>query len=224
MSEAKGVLIDCLAGFAGFRTIVVDPPWPYDEFCQIHSKAGRTVKPLPYGSMTVDEIRALPVAGAAAKDCRLWMWTTNRFLPDSFSVMAAWGFAYRQMVVWHKVGNPSPWGGSVAPNYAEFLLVGVRGKPARKAILTSNVWQANVSRHSAKPAAFLDMIEQASEGPYLEMFGRETRLGWVTIGNEVDGTDIRSSLAVLARDREGDKVVKGMGRVVKEFTIGGYRT
>jgi len=188
-SEARNdCTLDALVGLSGFGTIVADPPWHYDEFCSIHSKAGRTVrtvKPLPYGSMTLDEIRALPVSGAAAKDCRLWMWTTNRFLPDSFSVMTAWGFTYRQMVVWHKVGNPSPWGGSVAPNHAEFLLVGVRGKPARKAILKSNVWQANVSRHSAKPAVFLDMIEQASEGPYLEMFARETRLGWTSWGNEV---------------------------------------
>ena len=168
-----------------FGTIVDDPPWHYDAFCQIHKKAGRVVKPLPYASMSLDEIRALPVASVAASDCRLWLWTTNKYLPHSFGVMAEWGFEYRQMVLWHKVGNPSPWGGSVAPNHAEFLLVGVRGNPPRKEILKSNVWQANVARHSAKPQEFLDMIERASEGPYLEMFARQPRLGWTAWGNEV---------------------------------------
>lgn len=109
------------SGARSYGTIVADPPWHYDDFCQIHSKAGRTVKPLPYGSMTVKEICALPVKEIAASDSRLFLWTTNKCLPDSFGVMAAWGFDYKQTLIWHKVGNPSPWGGSVAPNHAVFL-------------------------------------------------------------------------------------------------------
>lgn len=38
--------------------------------------------------------------------------------------------------------------------------------------------------HSQKPEAFLDMVEQVSPGPYLEMFARRQRLGWDTWGNE----------------------------------------
>lgn len=38
--------------------------------------------------------------------------------------------------------------------------------------------------HSAKPEAFLDLVEQVSPGPYLEMFARRNRLGWDTWGNE----------------------------------------
>jgi hypothetical protein len=41
--------------------------------------------------------------------------------------------------------------------------------------------------HSAKPEAFLDMVEQVSPGPYLEMFARRNRLGWDTWGNEALG-------------------------------------
>lgn len=39
-------------------------------------------------------------------------------------------------------------------------------------------------QHSAKPDAFLDMVEETSPGPYLEMFARRQRLGWDTWGNE----------------------------------------
>lgn len=172
------------SGARSYGTIVADPPWHYDDFCQIHSKAGRTVKPLPYGSMTVKEICALPVKEIAAPDSRLFLWTTNKYLPDSFGVMAAWGFDYKQTLIWHKVGNPSPWGGSVAPNHAEFLLVGVRGKPERKAMMKSNVVGVNVQRHSAKPDVFLDLVETVSPGPYVELFCREARLGWDRWGNE----------------------------------------
>lgn len=38
--------------------------------------------------------------------------------------------------------------------------------------------------HSAKPDAFLDLVEQVSPGPYLEMFARRGRLGWDYWGDE----------------------------------------
>jgi hypothetical protein len=38
--------------------------------------------------------------------------------------------------------------------------------------------------HSAKPEAFLDLVEQLSPGPRLELFARRQRLGWDTWGNE----------------------------------------
>ncbi len=43
-------------------------------------------------------------------------------------------------------------------------------------------WQRGV--HSKKPEAFLDLVEQVSPGPYLELFARRQRLGWDTWGNE----------------------------------------
>lgn len=39
-------------------------------------------------------------------------------------------------------------------------------------------------RHSEKPELFMDLIEQMSPGPRLEMFARRQRLGWDTWGNE----------------------------------------
>ena len=93
-----------------YGTIVADPPWAYDEGFANNPKPGQKGwKPLPYPSMTVEAICALPVAALAASDCRLWLWTTNRYLPHSFGVMKAWGFDYKQTVVWHKVGNPGRW-------------------------------------------------------------------------------------------------------------------
>lgn len=57
-------------------------------------------------------------------------------------------------------------------------------------------------RHSAKPPQQYDRIERLFDGPYLELFGRELRHGWTVLGNDIDGMDIRDSLAGLIGDEE----------------------
>ena len=41
-----------------------------------------------------DEIKALPVATIAARDCHLFFWTTGPHLPQALTVLCAWGFRY----------------------------------------------------------------------------------------------------------------------------------
>lgn len=174
-----------------YSTIVADPPWHYDRTAPSSSGSyvpsklrtvGFTPKPMPYLMMSVDEIAALPVAGLAAADARLFLWTTNRYLPQSFRVMVAWGFTYRQLLVWRKTGNPSPMPGSVAPNHAEYLLVGSKGNPGRSDLWPTSVVDAPKLAHSQKPAVFLDLVERVSPGPYVELFARAPRFGWDSWG------------------------------------------
>lgn len=173
-----------------YRTIVADPPWDYGRnksFSITRNGTGpKLLKPFTYPTMSGDSIAELPVAGMVEADSRLFLWATNRHLPLAFHVAQSWGFKYRQTLVWRKTGNPSPFGGSVAPNHAEFLLVCRRGSPETLSRLSSSVIDAPaaVFGHSAKPEAFLDLVEQVSPGPYLELFARRQRLGWDTWGNE----------------------------------------
>lgn len=174
-----------------YQTIVADPPWHYEGFATGpgNPRKGRArelkTTDLPYDSMSLDEIKDLPVADLAAADCHLWLWTTSRYLPDAFSVIGAWGFSYRQALVWHKTGNPSPFGGSVAPIHAEFLLFATRGKLSTgRSFPGSVVSIPKPYKHSLKPEAFLDYIEAASPAPRLEMFARRARFGWDYWGNE----------------------------------------
>src|SRR3990167_7921790 len=66
-----------------YRTIVVDPPWDYTG-TTFREGAGHGKKyanrELPYPSMTLAEIAALPVADWAADDAVLFLWTTSRYL------------------------------------------------------------------------------------------------------------------------------------------------
>lgn len=168
-----------------YATIVADPPWHYDARAIGGVKPGTmgAAKPFPYSTMTIDQIVALPVEGLACADSVLWLWTTNKWLRESFVVMDAWGFRYRQTLVWGK-NNPMPVG-SVAPSAAEFLLVGKRGKPAMRWAWPSSVIvtaRPSARVHSVKPDCFRDYIENSSPGPYLELFARAPRLGWDSWG------------------------------------------
>ena len=172
-----------------YRTIVADPPWEYARGVSAGGTPGKPVTSyaLPYAGMPLAEIMALPVADLAERDTWLAMWTTNRYLPDAFNVLRAWGFQYRQTLVWHKLG-PSPFGGTFAANGAEFLLAASRGNPRVKerwpnpSVITTN--RMGAGSHSRKPEVWLDLIEHCCDGPYLEMFARRQRLGWDTWGNE----------------------------------------
>jgi N6-adenosine-specific RNA methylase IME4 len=74
-----------------FRCIVADPPWAQGLTGGWKRRPNRA-KALPYPTMTVDQIKALPVGDMAEPDAHLWLWTTNAFLEDGFTVLRAWGF------------------------------------------------------------------------------------------------------------------------------------
>ena len=170
-----------------YRTIVADPPWEYREgFGQGPTGDKRTIRvPLPYEAMTLEALAELPVAALAAPDAWLFVWTTNRYLPMTFDLIAGWGFAYTQTVTWRKTGDPSPFVSSVAPRHSEFLLAARRGRPARNGAFPSSVVDAPAQdQHSRKPECFLDYIEAIGDAPRLEMFSRRARFGWDTWGSE----------------------------------------
>lgn len=171
-----------------FSTIVADPPWHYtawgkaSSWCRPNSK----VRPMPYETMSVEEISSLDVASLANDDCELYLWTTQKYLPDSFRVVESWGFHYCETLTWCKTPRGTGQGGLYCPT-TEFLIHARRGKmPQEKQRQDSTWW--NIKRphnsHSTKPDFFLDMIEQMSNPPRLEMFARSQRLGWSTWGNE----------------------------------------
>ncbi len=170
-----------------YRTIVSDPPWTYEEGFAGWGETNGVVnkRELPYGSMSLGAIADLPVASWAERDAFLFLWTTNRYLRDAFWISDAWGFRYRQTLVWDKMGAFNPFTGSVTPNQAEYLLVCRRGNPKLLARWPGgSVIQAPRAAHSQKPEVFLDLVEMVAPGPYLEMFSRRARLGWDTWGDE----------------------------------------
>lgn len=138
---------------------------------------------LSYPTLTVEEITALPVAMLAASDAHLYLWTTQRYLWDAREIVKAWGFKPSTVLTWCKPPTGFSLGGTFG-KASEFVLFARRG--SLKAISRTNRdwWEWSRGQHSAKPEAFLDIVESVSPGPYLEMFARRNRLGWETWGNE----------------------------------------
>jgi N6-adenosine-specific RNA methylase IME4 len=189
---------------SAYRTIVADPPWQQKAGAPFDTAYDRSIKrvvrlnpatasrDLDYPTMTVDQIAALPISGLAAADCQLYLWATNKSLPAAFDVMRAWGFRYSTTIVWAKALMGGGMGGTWRVT-TEFVLFGCRGRvDARDAV--SGTWhrwkrpydERGKPKGSAKPPEFFAEVERVANGPYLELFARERRVGWAAWGNEVE--------------------------------------
>ena len=247
-----------------YRTIVADPPWEIGDFPPNFGYANG--KSVPYPTMTVDEIKALPVARFADSGAHLYLWTINDYIPEAYAVAEMWGFVPSVLLTWCKPPLGTGLGGRFISD-TEFILYAISRFPRkterrreiaaglRDAWLASGKNRAEIDdhfgtknvaghwftpdgfavnaptpdqwpwvrewlgvnagseldrlvleehqtetpplaratgrwfiwprgKHSAKPEAFMDMVEQVSPGPYLELFARRNRLGWDTWGNE----------------------------------------
>lgn len=175
-----------------YRCIVADPPWPYGDGSSMRN---RDVSFLPYETMSLDDIKELPVSRLAQVDYHfdnrndkrdgsvLYLWTTTSFLEAAHEVVRAWRFVPKMVLVWCKTPTVAM-GGTYAAN-VEFIIVGKRGSPRRSTGSSTTRWFTwPRGRHSEKPAAFYDLVENIHPGPYLELFARRQRLGWDTWGNE----------------------------------------
>jgi len=137
--------------------------------------------------MKVKDIMALPVGQLADDNCELYLWTTQRYLPDAFVVIKAWGFKYCQTITWCKKPRGLGQGGVYCPT-TEFLILARKGKMP-KVKRQDSTWfltKRPHNSHSTKPEFFQDMIEQVTLPPRIELFARRKRIGWDCWGNEVD--------------------------------------
>ncbi len=175
-----------------YQTILADPPWQYgswgvDPRIRPVSYARHKSVPIPYPTMSVDEIKHLPIEGLADVNCELYLWTTQHYIPFAFDVIEAWGFKYCQTVIWCKKPRGKGQGGIYCPTN-EFLILGRIGKMP-KVNRIDTTWfltKRPHNSHSTKPEFFQDLIEQVTYPPRLELFARRKRLGWDCWGNEVE--------------------------------------
>jgi len=176
-------------GSRRFRTILVDPPWQFQnrtgKVAPEHRRLSR------YGTMTLDEIKSLPLQQAAGDVSHLYLWVPNALLPEGLAVMNSWGFKYKTNLVWRKIrkdgGSDGRGVGFYFRNVTELLLFGIRGKNARTLQAGRrqvNYLESRKREHSRKPDEQYGIIEACSTGPYLELFARGGRRGWVCWGNQ----------------------------------------
>lgn len=172
---------------SSYDFIMADPPWQF----KTRSHKGVTTKGAggQYDLMTLDDIKNMPIAGIASKDCLLWLWATNPMLPQAFAVMEAWGFTFKTAGHWvkrTKHGKLAFGTGYLLRCAGEPFLIGTRGKPITTRVVRS-VIEGPIREHSRKPdEAFFEAERLMPEANRLELFSRQKRDGWDVWGNQVD--------------------------------------
>jgi N6-adenosine-specific RNA methylase IME4 len=160
-----------------FRTLLIDAPWEEEAPALSPSAIERSV---PYATMSVAEIRALPVPDWAEEDCHLYLCVKNNGVAVGIKLIEHWGFQYVTVLNWRK---PDIGLGRYFRNQSEKILFAVRGrlmtKAAAQAIATD--FDAPAGEHSEKPERLYEIIRAASYAPYGEAFQRLARPDFVNL-------------------------------------------
>jgi len=196
----------------GFGVIETDPPWAFKSRDNKYLTPHRTVED-HYQTMKSHELAVFPVAELAAKDCVLFMWVTSSHLAQGIALASDWGFEYKSIAfIWIKICKVELTGyqsfvlrpllnlgfavlktlmgmGFWTRQEGEICLLFTRGKPARCDKGVRQVIFAERREHSRKPDERYGRIERLCNGPYVELFARNTRAGWSSWGNEVGKHD-----------------------------------
>lgn len=175
-----------------YGVIYADPPWQYGSSTPPKDTG---VRQAHYPTVSLADLKRLPVKNISDKNCLLYLWVTGPLLAEAIELGGVWGFKYRQVAfVWHKQN-------AVVGNYSmtscEYVLVFKRGNrplPRDQISLTPQFLQAKASRHSAKPLEIKRRIDEGWPGvAKIELFARPAKgqllpdnsEGWDFWGNEV---------------------------------------
>ena len=167
-----------------YNIIYADPPWKYSAPKEYY---GQDVQ-FHYNTMSLQELKKLPIKDICQKDCVLYLWATAPLLNCAVELLQSWGFNYKSCLVWDKVKHNMGFYSSVRH---ELLLIGGKGQSAptdkKYANQTDSVYSEPRQEHSKKPEYYYEMIEKMH--PYkterIELFARNKKEGWDSWGNEV---------------------------------------
>jgi len=156
-----------------YDVVVIDPPWPTKW------SAGKA-----YPTMEVEEIAALDVP--VADSAWVFLWATQRFLPDAMRIIEGWGLEYGLTLVWKKTGHGQgfkPWGS--AKYNCEFCVVARKGSPTFADVANfSACFDAPMQGHSVKPDEFYSLLRRVTAGRRLDMFNRRRIEGFDGWGDQ----------------------------------------
>jgi len=166
-----------------YSVIYADPPWEVKAGPEYNS--GEESRDLTYSTMTLEEIKRMPVESIANKDAHLYLWTINKYIEDAYDVARKWGFEPVCLLTWCKRPHGIGLGGTFIQT-TEFLLFCKKGVLTTNKRIDTTWWEYKRGKHSVKPEEFRKMIEEVSPGKKIELFAREKTKGWDVWGNEVE--------------------------------------
>lgn len=195
-----------------YKIILADPPWSYDDKCT----AGKRGVEYKYPTMSMEDIKSLPVKDIVDDDAILFLWVTLPLLPLCLEIFEAWGFKYKTGgFVWVKKNKKTFsnfWGmGHWTRSNAELCLIGTRGKPKPKSHKVHSIVEGDFVKHSKKPSIIKNkIVELCGDEKRVELFarrpeeevdfGEKRKYDWEYLGNESAMEDIRVSLNRLVKE------------------------
>ena len=160
-----------------FEVIAIDPPWPYET--EYNPNGRRAANPYP--EMSLEEIKNIQIP--SSENSILWLWTTHKFMRNSFEILDKWGFRDVAILTWVKDRMGL---GSWLRSQSEYCIMAVKGNPKVNLTNETTVLNAPMREHSRKPDEFYSMVNNLCIGRKLEYFSREKREGWEVYGNDTE--------------------------------------
>ena len=166
------------------RVLLADPPWRFGD--KLPGNGRGAVK--HYACLSVPQLMRFPLP-SLADDCLLLLWRVASMQQEALDVARAWGFTVKSEIVWEKMtrtGKQHFGMGRYVRASHETCLVATRGrvKVADRGIRSR--FSAPVGEHSEKPDRIYEIAEAlVPGGPFVELFARRVREGWMQRGNEL---------------------------------------
>jgi len=168
-----------------YDIVYADPPWPQQKG-GIRKSRPNQGRELDYVTLTLPEIEDII---SQYEGRVLFLWTIDKFLWDAEEIAKNLGYKLHARIIWDKENG-------VAPAFTirfshEYLLwlykspflpieKSMRGKYA-------TVIKEKETYHSHKPIKAYEMIENLYPNTTkIELFARDRRLKWESMGNELD--------------------------------------
>ena len=175
-----------------FDVIYADPPWSYEE------DWGNGSNEHTYETMSIQQIKYMPVEEIAKDKSHLYLWVTNPFLKEGLEVVESWGFEYKTTITWLKKysnGKPEMGMGYYFRGCTEHIIFATKEKKKTERNDVRNFFEAvnpatsnGKGLHSQKPEKARKIIEKMSSGDdRIELFARKNPDGWTAWGDEAQG-------------------------------------
>jgi N6-adenosine-specific RNA methylase IME4 len=170
-----------------YKIIYADPPWRYqDNGCNGNAEQH-------YKTMSIFDLKELPINSIADDNCVLFMWATYPMLKEALDLIESWGFKYKSIAfLWIKTTKNGKYFyglGRWTRGNTECCLLATKGKPKRISASVFQIIEQPLTKHSEKPQEARDkIIKLMGDLPRIELFARTKKEGWDVWGNEVESS------------------------------------
>jgi hypothetical protein len=152
----------------GFGAVHIDLPVTFAS--NSDARPGRNVRQF-YCCYPPEAFAGLPIKERMARDA--WAFALNPRASTLFFTVRDFHFGL----------------GFSTRHNAEVCLLAKKGKPKRLSAKVPELIIAPRRQHSRKPDETFERIQRFAKGPYLDLFGRQSRPGWTVYGDEATKFD-----------------------------------